>query len=191
VNAPGAIVFFGDSLTVGLGLDPSLAFPARIEEKLAGSGLGHAYRVVSAGVSGETTSAGLRRFEWISRQPIDVLVLALGANDGLRGIDVEHTRENLQAIIDLAREKHPEIEIVLAGMLAPPNMGERFTTDFREIFPRLAEENELALIPFLLEGVAGDPALNLPDGIHPDAAGHRIVADNVWAVLRPLLDDEP
>ncbi len=170
---------------MGLGLDPSDAYPARIEQLLVEHELD--YQVVSSAVSGETTSAGLRRFDWVGRAPIDVLVLALGANDGLRGVDVELTRSNLQAIIDRTRELHPEARIALAGMLAPPNMGARFTEDFGAIFPSLARENGISLIPFLLDGVAGERSLNLRDGIHPNEAGHRIVANNVWEVLEPLL----
>jgi acyl-CoA thioesterase-1 len=158
------LLFLGDSLTFGYGLSPEDAYPARIEEKLADEGL--EYEVVNAGVSGDTTASGLRRLDWLLQREPAVLVLALGGNDGLRGIPVG---------------------IVLAGMQAPPNMGFRFAGAFRRIFPELAEENDLPLVPFLLEGVAGDPRLNLGDGIHPNAAGQAIVAENVWDVLEPLL----
>jgi len=179
------LLFLGDSLTFGYGLSPEDAYPARIEKRLADEGLD--FEVVNAGVSGDTTASGLRRLDWLLQREPAVLVLALGGNDGLRGIPVETTRANLQRIVDRARERFPEIEIVLAGMQAPPNMGFRFAGAFRRIFPELAEENDLPLVPFLLEGVAGDPRLNLGDGIHPNAAGQAIVAENVWDVLEPLL----
>ncbi|QYM79401.1 arylesterase [Horticoccus luteus] len=185
--APKTIVFFGDSLTAGYGLDAPEreAFPALIQQRIAAAHL--PYRVVNAGVSGETTAGGLRRIDWVLRQPVDVFVLALGGNDGLRGIDPAVTRANLQAIIDHVRAKAPAAPIVLAGMQMPASMGERFTTRFRSLFPDLAEKNHLTLVPFLLEGVGAVPALNQADMIHPNAAGHRLLADNVWRVLEPLL----
>ncbi|MCY2687666.1 arylesterase [Salinimicrobium sp. TH3] len=179
------ILFFGDSLTAAMGLDPAEGYPAEIEKII--DSLGLKYEVVNAGLSGETTAAGKNRIDWVLNQDVDVFVLALGANDGLRGIPVEETRKNLQAIIDAVREKNPDVEIVLAGMQIPPNMGPEYTTDFREIFPQLAEENDIYLIPFLLEGVAGDPNLNQQDGIHPTAEGYDIVAQNVWEVLEPVI----
>jgi len=181
------ILFFGDSLTAGYGLDvPSMqAFPGLIQKKITTARL--PWRVVSAGLSGETTAGGRRRVEWILRQPIDIFVLELGGNDGLRGIPIPDTRANLQAIIDLVRTKYPAAHIVLAGMQIPTNLGADYIKAFREIFPALAKENHLILIPFLLEGVGGRPDLNQADGIHPTAAGHALIAENVWESLQPLL----
>lgn len=184
-NAPGTILFFGDSLTAAMGLDMADGYPAQIQEIIDSLGLN--YEVVNAGLSGETTAAGKNRIDWVLNQDVDVFVLALGANDGLRGIPVEETRKNLQTIIDIVRQKNPDAEILLAGMQIPPNMGPEYTTDFRNLFPQLAEENDIHLIPFLLEGVAGDPELNQQDGIHPTAAGYDIVAQNVWEVLEPVI----
>jgi acyl-CoA thioesterase I len=180
-----AVVFFGDSLTAGYGLDPEEAFPGLIANRIKEAGL--PFEVVNAGLSGETTAAGLRRSAWILRRPVAVFVLALGGNDGLRGIPVEETERNLQAIIDAVRKAQPDARILLTGMQAPPNMGPGFTEPFRALFPQLAKKNDIALVPFLLEGVAGIPELNQPDGIHPSAEGQRLVADNVWAVLEPML----
>lgn len=182
-----AVVFFGDSLTAGFGLDPAQAFPALIQEKIKSRGWG--FQVINAGVSGETTAGGLRRVDWILQRPIDVFVLELGANDGLRGQPVEQAKQNLQAIMDKVRGKYPTARIVLVGMQIPANLGRAYTAQFRDIFPELAKKNRLPLIPFLLEGVGGIPALNLPDGIHPAPAGHKIVAENVWKVLEPVLKE--
>lgn len=181
----GTIVFFGNSLTAGYGVDPDEAFPALIGEKMDSAGL--SYEVVNAGVSGETTAGGRERIGWILRQPLTHFVLELGANDGLRGLPLEATEENLQAIIDAVRGKHPRATILLAGMQIPPNMGPEYTAGFRDIYPRLARINDLPLIPFLLEGVGGERTLNIEDGIHPNPEGHRIVARNVWQVLLPLI----
>ncbi|WP_037324984.1 arylesterase [Salinimicrobium terrae] len=182
------ILFFGDSLTAAMGLDPAEGYPAEIQEMI--DSLGFNYEVVNAGLSGETTAAGKNRIDWVLNQKVDVFVLALGANDGLRGVPVEETRRNLQAIIDNVREENPGVEIILAGMQIPPNMGPEYTTDFRELFPEIAEQNNIHLIPFLLEGVAGDPDLNQQDGIHPTAEGYDIVAKNVWEVLKPVLGEK-
>lgn len=179
------ILFFGDSLTAGYGLELEEAFPALIQDRLDSLGLN--YIVINSGLSGETTSGGRNRLDWVLNQKVDVFVLELGANDGLRGIPLTETRSNLQAMIDLVKEKNTDTQIVLAGMQIPPNMGPEYTSEFRKIFPELAEENQIALIPFLLEGVAGIPELNLEDGIHPTPKGHQIVRDNVWAVLQPVL----
>lgn len=179
------IVFFGDSLTAGYGLDPDEAFPALIQKKIEAAGL-HA-QVVNAGLSGETTAGGLRRLNWILRQKLDVFVIELGANDGLRGIPPETSRANLQSIIDRVREKYPSVIIVLAGMKLPTNLGPDHTAQFAAIYPELAKANHVALIPFLLADVGGIPALNQADGIHPTAKGHEIVAKNVWVILQPLL----
>lgn len=180
------IIFFGDSLTAGYQLDPEEAFPARIQEIVDSLGLD--YNVVNAGLSGETTAGGLNRINWILNQQADVFVLELGANDGLRGIPLNETRQNLQAMIDTVRSKNADSAIVLAGMQIPPNLGQEYTAEFSAIFSDLAKENNLALIPFLLDGVAGIPELNLPDGIHPTPEGHRIVAANVWKVLEPIIN---
>ena len=175
------IVFLGTSLTAGRGLSEDEAFPALIQDTIDALGLD--LRVVNAGVSGETTAGGLRRIEWLLRQPVSVLVLELGANDGLRGLDIDAMRTNLQRIIDRARETHPDVRVVLAGMQAPPNLGSRYTTAFQEVFPALARHNDAALIPFLLDSVGGRPELNQADGIHPTAQGHRIIARVVWRTL--------
>ncbi len=182
---PITVLFLGDSLTAGYGLDPAQAFPALIQGKL--DSLGWNVATVNAGLSGETTSGGLRRIDWLLRRKINILVLALGANDGLRGVSPNLTRENLQGIIDRARKVDPDIQIILTGMQIPPNLGPDYTEAFRAIYPELAQKNGLSLIPFLLEGVGGDPKLNLPDGIHPTAEGHRIVAETVWKTLEPVL----
>lgn len=179
------ILFFGNSLTAGMGLEQTEAFPAQIQQKI--DSLDLPYEVVNAGLSGETTAAGRNRINWVLNQKVDVFVLELGANDGLRGIPLEETKENLQAIINTVREKNPDTEIILAGMQIPPNLGQNYTSDFGKIFPDLAKENDLHLIPFLLEGVAGDPSLNQSDGIHPTAEGYEIVAENVWQILKPVL----
>jgi acyl-CoA thioesterase-1 len=180
-----AILFFGDSLTAGYGIDPAFAFPSLIQEKIRANGWN--FQVITAGVSGETTAGGLRRVDWVLQRPVDVFVLELGANDGLRGRPIENARGNLQAIIDRVRSKYPQVRIVLAGMQLPANLGRDYTSRFRAIFPELAQKNNAMLIPFLLEGVGGVPRLNLPDGIHPTPQGHQIVAENVWRVLEPVL----
>ncbi|MGE0683844.1 MAG: arylesterase [Candidatus Binatia bacterium] len=184
-NEIKTIVFFGDSLTAGYGLDPSQAFPALIQEKI--NARGWKFQVVNAGLSGETTAGGLRRIDWMLQRPIDVFVLELGANDGLRGLPVEEAKKNLQAIIERVRGKYPRVKLVLAGVQMPTNLGKDYATRFREMFPELASANRAALIPFLLAGVGGVPELNLPDGIHPTPAGHKIVAENVWSVLERIL----
>lgn len=182
------ILFFGDSLTAAMGLDPAESFPAEIQQKIDSIGLN--YEVVNAGLSGETTAGGRNRIQWVLNQKVDVFVLELGANDGLRGIPVEETRQNLQAIIDIVRAKNPNVEIILAGMQVPPNLGQDYTEEFKNVFPELAQENDLHLIPFLLEGVAGNPSLNQQDRIHPTEEGYDIVAENVWTVLEPVISDQ-
>jgi acyl-CoA thioesterase-1 len=179
------ILFFGDSLTAGYGLEPAQAFPALIQEKINAHGWN--FRVVNAGLTGETTAGGLRRIDWVLQRPVDVLVLELGANDGLRGLPVEGAKQNLQAIIDRTKSRYPHVRVVLAGMQMPSNLGRDYTARFRAIFPELAEANKTALIPFILEGVGSVPRLNLPDGIHPTPEGHKIVAENAWKVLEPVL----
>ena len=182
------ILFFGDSLTAGYGIDPDFAYPALIQEKIRQEDL--QVIAVNAGLSGETSAGGLRRINWLMKKRIDYLILALGANDGLRGLDAESTATNLQSIISAVREKFPDIRIIIAGMKVPPNMGPRYTSQFEPIFARLAEENDAVLIPFLLEGVAAIPELNLPDGIHPNEEGHRVIAETVWKYLEPLIQKE-
>jgi acyl-CoA thioesterase I len=179
------ILFFGNSLTAGYGLETAQAFPALIQHKLDSMKL--PYKVMNAGLSGETTSAGNTRLDWMLNQKIDILVIELGGNDGLRGIDPALTHKNLQSMIDKAKAKYPTIKIVLAGMEAPPNMGAEFTDSFRKIYKELADKNKIYLIPFLLEGVGGNPKLNLPDGIHPTVEGHKIVAETVWKTLKEIV----
>jgi acyl-CoA thioesterase-1 len=180
------ILFFGNSLTAGYGLEePSLAFPGLIQTRI--DSLHLPYRVVNAGVSGETSAGGNGRIEWTLREPADVFVLELGANDGLRGIPVSETRKNLQSIIDKVKKSNPAVRLVITGMEAPPNMGKEFTDGFRAIFPKLAQDNRMAFVPFLLEGVAGEETLNQSDRIHPTVEGHRILMENVWKVLVKVL----
>jgi acyl-CoA thioesterase I len=183
--AERTVVFYGDSLTAGYGLDPDEAYPALIQQKLTEAGL--PWRAVNAGVSGETTSGGLRRLDWILRQPVDVFVLALGGNDGLRGVAPDLTRRNLQAMVDRVRARYPQAVVVIAGMQMPPSMGPQYTDAFRGIFPEVAAAARAPLIPFLLEGVGGIPEMNQADQIHPTAEGQRRIAENVWQILRPLL----
>jgi acyl-CoA thioesterase-1 len=179
------LVFFGDSLTAGYGVDPDEAYPALIQHKIEGAGL--PWRVVNAGLSGETTAGGLRRLDWILRRKADLFVIELGGNDGLRGIAPAVTRSNLKRMIERIRQQAPGARVVLAGMLLPTNMGPEHTREFAAIFPEIARESGAVLIPFLLDGVGGNPSLNLPDGIHPTADGHKIVAETVWRTLQPLL----
>lgn len=181
------VVFLGNSLSSGYGLDPSLAFPALVQRKI--DSLDWPVTVVNAGVSGETTAGGLSRIDWLLRDSLDVLVLELGGNDGLRGIAPEVTKSNLEQIIRASRARYADIAIVLAGMQVPPNMGEVYAEEFRAIYPEVAQSSGARLIPFLLDGVAGRSELNLADGIHPTAAGHEIVAETVWAALRPVLEE--
>lgn len=179
------VLFFGDSITAGLGVAPEEAFPALVQQRIDDAGL-H-FEVVNGGVSGETSAGGLRRISWLLQRPVRVLVLELGGNDALRGTDLDATRANLQGIIDLARDAVPDIEIVVAGMQVPPNLGPEYTARFRTLYPSLAAANRAHLIPFLLQGVGGVPLRNQADGIHPNASGHRIVAGVVWQVLEPVL----
>jgi len=179
------ILFFGDSLTAGYGISQKQAFPHLVKQKI--DSLNLPFSVVNGGLSGETSSGGLRRIDWLLKQQTDILVLELGGNDALRGLDLNLTQNNLQAIINKARTKYPNIEIILAGMQAPPNLGSKYVDQFKAIYPHLAKENKTALIPFLLAGVGGIPQLNLPDGIHPTVKGHKIVAEIVWKTLRPIL----
>jgi acyl-CoA thioesterase-1 len=180
------IVFVGTSITAGLGLDPDSAFPQLIDRKL--DSLRLPYDAVNAGVSGETSAGLLRRIDWLLREPFDVVVIETGANDGLRGAPVATVRANIQQIVDRIRSSRPDAAILLVQMEALPNLGEKYTSDFRAMFPDLARRNGLMLLPFLLEGVAGHRELNQPDGIHPNMAGERIVAENMWRALRPVLE---
>ena len=182
------VLFFGDSLTAGYGLSEEDAYPAHVEKLAAGAG--HRILAINAGLSGETTAGGARRIGWVLRRPIDVMVLALGGNDGLRGIDPEETRRNLTTIIQRARAEQPHLRILLTGMQAPPNMGEAYTQAFREVFEEVANTENVAFLPFLLESVGGDPSRNLPDGIHPNPEGHQIIAQTVWDNLKPLLTEK-
>jgi acyl-CoA thioesterase-1 len=179
------VLFFGTSLTAGLGLDPDEAYPALIQQKIDSAGL--RYRAANAGLSGETSAAGVRRIDWILQQPVAVLVLELGANDALRGLELADARKNLQRVIDSTRARYPDVRVVIAGMQAPPELGRRYTAEFQKIFVDLARENHAALIPFLLQGVGGVDSLNQRDGIHPNVQGEKIVAENVWKVLEPIL----
>jgi acyl-CoA thioesterase-1 len=183
----GTLVFLGDSLTAGQGLSQEQAFPALIEARLRAAG--HPWRVVNAGVSGDTTAGGVARLDWIYKQKVDVLFLCLGANDGLRGLPVTETEANLRAILDRAQREGSRV--VLAGIQLPDNYGSSYRTAFAQVFPRLARDYRVPLLPFLLEGVAMRPRLNQADGIHPTAEGARIVADHVWPVLAPALSPSP
>lgn len=191
-NANGGkmrIVILGDSITAGYGLDPQEAYPAVLQKKIDAAGL--PYTVSNAGVSGDTTAGGLRRVAWaLGQQGADVLVVALGGNDGLRGISPEQTEANLNGIIDKARAKTPGMKVIVAGMQMPDNMGAEFTGKFREVFPKVAKEKDAKLVPFLLEGVGGVEALNQADRIHPTVEGQKKVADNIWKVLEPAIKVE-
>ncbi|HEX9146723.1 MAG TPA: arylesterase [Candidatus Binatia bacterium] len=178
-------MFLGDSITAGYGVDPSQAYPAIIQNKIDAKGL--RFRVINAGQSGDTSAGGLSRLEWLLKNRIDVLVLELGANDGLRGLPVDNTRKNLQAIIDRTRQRYPQVKIIVAGMKVPPNWGGDYSRRFEAMFSELAKKNKTALVPFVLEGVGGVRDLNLPDAIHPTAEGHKLVAANVWKVLEPVM----
>lgn len=179
------IIFFGNSLTAGYGLSTEQAFPFIVEQELLNRGLD--YKVVNAGLSGETSAGGLTRIDWILNQPVDIFVLELGANDGLRGLPLDQTKKNLQSIIDKVQKKNPEVEIVLAGMMVPPNMGKEYSDQFTNMYLELAENNDTIFIPFLLDGVGGHSDLNLPDGIHPNVEGHKIVAKTVLRSLEEIL----
>lgn len=182
------VLFFGTSLTAGLGVDLEEAYPALIQEKM--DSLQLPYEVINAGLSGETTASGKSRLDWVLKQQVDIFVLELGANDGLRGVNLTETKNNLQSIIDSVKNKNSKTKIVLLGMEIPPNMGPEYTAEFRNLFPELATKNELVLLPFLLENVGGIPELNQQDGIHPTAEGQQIMAQNVWKVIEPLLIED-
>jgi acyl-CoA thioesterase-1 len=179
------VVFLGDSLTAGFGVERSEAFPALIADKIRAAGL--PFEVENAGLSGDTSAGGLRRIDWLLQRPIDILVIELGGNDGLRGLDLKSMKANLQAIIDKAKAKNSAVKIVLAGMQVPPNLGAEYASGFQRVFSELAHDNHAVLIPFLLEGVGGQRELNQADLIHPNPAGHRIIAELVWRTLEPIL----
>lgn len=180
------VLVLGDSLAAAYGVEPEMGFVALLQKKTDDAKL--PFTIINAGVSGDTTAGGLRRIDWLLRRPVDVLVLELGGNDGLRGIQPAATRTNLQSIIDKTKAKYPQVKIVIAGMQMPPNMGEQYTAEFKNVFVEIAQKNSAALIPFLLEGVGGIAELNLPDRIHPTAEGHQKVAENVWSVLKTVLE---
>jgi len=181
----GTILFLGDSLTAGFGVEEGEAFPSLIKEKIEAQRL--PFEVINAGLSGDTSAGGLRRLDWLLQRSIDIAVIELGANDGLRGLPVAAMKTNLQSIIDRLKAKNPNVKIVIAGMQMPPNLGSDYAQNFDAAFGEMAKKNNAALIPFLLEGVGGHLDLNQPDQIHPTAAGHKIVAENVWRALAPLL----
>lgn len=182
------ILIFGNSLTAGYGLDnPEDGFAGLLQHRL--DSLKLPYEVVNGGISGETSADGKGRIAWMMQQQVDIFVLELGANDGLRGISTEATFDNLQFILSAVKETHPEARLLITGMEVPPNMGDTYAADFRKIFPTLAEKYGAVLMPFLLEGVAGEPELNLTDGIHPTEEGHKIVAENLWKILKEMIDE--
>ena len=181
-----SILFFGDSISAGYGIQPQQAFPAVIQDKIDSLGLN--YEVINGGLSGETSAGGLRRINWVLQRNIDIMILELGGNDGLRGIDLSSTKDNLQQIIDRAKAKNPEIEIIIAGMQVPPNLGTDYTKEFQELYPELAEKNNLTLIPLILDEVGGRDEFMQPDQIHPNVKGHKVVAETVWETLKPFLD---
>jgi acyl-CoA thioesterase I len=184
-GANPVVLFFGTSLTAGLGLDPEQAFPALIEKKAAAEGV--PIKVVNAGLSGETTAGAARRIDWVLRTPVDLVVIEGGANDALRGLAPEAARANLEQVIAAVRRKQPAAKIVLVQMEAPPNFGPAYTRSFRTIYADIAKKENIPLLPFLLNGVAGIPRLNQADGVHPNLAGERIVANNLWRALKPIV----
>ena len=188
-NSRKRIVFFGDSITAGYQLTLQDAFPALIQQRL--DSLNFNYEVVNAGLSGDASTGGLDRLNWVISQPVDIFVLELGGNDGLRGLGLEQTEKNLKAIIDGVRAKYKDATIILAGMQIPPNLGTDYTKAFKEMFPRIAKEKSVDLIPFLLDNVGGVKDLNLNDGIHPNEKGHTIVAETVWKYLKKHLKSTP
>lgn len=179
------VLFIGTSLTAGLGLDPSEAWPARVGELAEAAGA--PIRVVNAGLSGETSAGALERADWVLRGPADIVVIETGANDGLRGLDVASVRRNIDALVAKVRAAKPDARVVLVQMEAPPNLGPAYTSDFRALYPALASQYGIPLVPFLLDSVAGRRELNQPDGIHPTAEGARIAARQVWRTLEPVV----
>lgn len=179
------ILFYGNSLTAGYGLEPSESFPSNIEDII--DSLNLEYKVVNAGLSGETTSGGLKRLDWVMKQKVDLFILELGANDMLRGLPIDETRKNLSAIISSVKAKNPNVKIGLCEMMAPPNMGDEYVKEFTQIYKDLSAPDDIVFFPFFLEGVVGNPDLMLKDGKHPNADGQKIVAANIWAVLKGML----
>lgn len=186
-SAPN-ILFFGDSITAGYGIGENNAFPALINKKI--DSLDWNYTVQNGGLSGETSAGGLRRIDWMIQNKVDVFILELGGNDGLRGISAESTRKNLQQIIDKVRKKYPRSSILITGMQVPPNLGSEYTQNFKDIYPSLAEENDISLIPLLLDDVGRESALMQADGIHPTAEGHQLIANKIWDTLKPILKEQ-
>lgn len=180
------ILIFGDSITAGLGVDSDQAFPAIIQAKIDSLGLN--YEVINGGLSGETSAGGLRRINWVLQRQVDIMILELGGNDGLRGIDLSSTKDNLQQIIDRALANNPDMEILVAGMQVPPNLGIEYTREFQNLYPDLAKSNDLELIPLILDKVGGRDEYMQPDQIHPNAAGHKVVAETIWGSLKPVLE---
>lgn len=180
------ILIFGDSITAGLGVDSDQAFPAIIQDKI--DSLGLSYEVINGGLSGETSAGGLRRINWVLQRQVDIMILELGGNDGLRGIDLSSTKDNLQQIIDRALANNPDMEILIAGMQVPPNLGIEYTREFQDLYPELARSNDLDLIPLILDKVGGRDEYMQPDQIHPNAAGHKVVAETIWGSLKPVLE---
>jgi len=184
-ESPKRILFFGDSITAGYGIDTENAFPALIQQKI--DSLNWNYKAVNAGLSGEPSAGGLRRIDWMLRQPVSVFVLELGGNDGLRGIDLDATKNNLQEIINKVEAKYPDAKIIITGMQVPPNLGPEYTKKFKEMYPELAEKNDTSLIPYFLDDLGGDSELMQSDGIHPTAKGHQKLAAKTWDTLKPML----
>jgi len=184
-TATKTLVFLGDSLSAGLGVKPTEAFPALIGEKIRAANL--PYQIENAGLSGDTTAGGLRRMDWLLQRRIDVLVIELGGNDGLRGLPVTAIKSNLQAIIDKTKAKNPKTKIIIAGMQMPPNLGGDYARSFQQAFGEVAQANNVTVIPFLLEGVGGLREFNQSDLIHPTATGHRLIAEVAWRTLEPIL----
>jgi acyl-CoA thioesterase-1 len=185
IDEPKVILCFGNSITAGHGLDPEFAYPFQLEQIIREKG--YNYKVINSGLSGETSAGGLTRIDWVLRDKVDIFILELGANDGLRGLPLIQTRSNLGLIIKKVKKKYPDAQIVIAGMMVPPNMGNEYSTEFMYMFNELATEHNALLIPFLLDGVGGIPELNLGDGIHPNIEGHKIVAENVFAFIKDIL----
>ena len=179
------VLFFGTSLTAGYGLDPEQAYPSLIEQKASDEGM--PIKVINAGLSGETTAGAVRRIDWVLRTPVDLVVIENGANDALRGLSPDAARANLEQVIAAVKAKQPRAKLVLIQMEAPPNFGAAYTRSFRSIYTDVAKKENIPLLPFLLDGVAGIPRLNQPDGVHPNLSGERIVAGNVWKALKPIV----
>lgn len=182
-----SIMFFGDSLTAGYGLSEEESFPSLVQRRI--DSLGLPYQVINAGLSGETSAGGLGRIDWVLQQPVDIFILELGANDMLRGLALSNTKDNLKNILEKVKSKNPEVKLIVTGMQSPPNMGQDYSNGFNGMFGDLATDYQAGLIPFLLDGVAGDPNLNLPDGKHPNAEGQKIVVENVWKELSKYLEN--